>query len=341
MSPRYRGSAMERLRFPAVLAGVLVLLAVIAGCGGSSEPAERNSADGGPFPVTIEHKYGSTVIEHKPERVITLGLSDQDAVLALGIKPVGVVDWFKERPYGKWPWTKELWGGTEPEIVGERDDYNMERIGELGPDLIIAQYSGMTKQQYDTLSELAPVVAQPKGFPDYAAPWQDMARPIGKALGREAEMNELIDKMDQRYAEVRQRHPEFAEQTLIVADSFEPGIFSAFTSADPKAIFFRELGFRLDDKIDELADEGANTVELSAEQLSTLDTDRLVWVTSSEEANDRIKAESLYQKLKVHQDGRDLFVPYENPDIGAAFSFNTVLSIPYAIDEMVPRLTGQ
>ncbi|ASR38865.1 iron ABC transporter substrate-binding protein [Prauserella marina] len=332
---------MERLRLPVLLAGVMVLLAVLAGCGGSSEPAERDSASGGPFPVTIEHKYGSTVIEHKPERVITLGLSDQDAVLALGVKPVGVVDWFKERPYGKWPWTKEKWGNTEPAIVGERDDYNMERIGELGPDLIIAQYSGMTKQQYDTLSELAPVVAQPKGYPDYAAPWQDMARPIGKALGQEAEMNELIDEMDQRYAEVREQHPQFAEQTLIVADSFEPGVFSAFTAADPKAIFFKELGFRLDGKIDELAEEGANTVELSAEQLSTLDTDRLVWVTSSKEANDRIRAESLYQKLKVHQEGRDLFVPYENPDIGAAFSFNTVLSIPYAIDEMVPRLTGQ
>ncbi|MEU6641189.1 iron-siderophore ABC transporter substrate-binding protein [Saccharomonospora sp. NPDC046836] len=330
----------RRSRLAAALL-TLVLGAVLAGCGGSAEETGTDSgAQGGAFPVTIEHKYGSTEIPAKPERVVTLGLSDQDAVLALGVKPVGVVDWFKERPYGKWPWTKDLWGDTQPTIVGERDEYDMEAVAELNPDLIIAQYSGMTQQQYDTLSRLAPVVAQPKDYADYAAPWQEMARPIGRALGQEAEMNQLIEQMDQKYAQARGQHPEWAEQTLVVADSFQPGIYSAFTSSDPKAIFFRELGFRLADRIDGLAEAGMNAAELSSEQLDTLDVDRLVWVTSSEEANDRIKAEPLYQRLAVHQDGRDLFVPYENPDIGAAFSFNTVLSIPYAIDQMVPRLTA-
>ncbi|PXY31980.1 iron-siderophore ABC transporter substrate-binding protein [Prauserella muralis] len=344
MSANTGKPAKARLRLPAALLA-LVLGVVLAACGGSGEEPSGGdtspAAQSGAFPVTIEHKYGTTEITEQPKKVVTLGLSDQDAVLALGVKPVGVVDWFKERPYGKWPWTKQRWGGTQPAIVGERDEYNMEKVAELQPDVIIAQYSGMTKEQYDKLSQIAPVVAQPKGYPDYAAPWKDMARPIGKALGREDTMNDLIEQTDQKFAKVREQHPEFAEETLTVADSFEPGIYSAFTSSDPKAIFFREMGFKLDPKIDELAQEGANVAELSSEQLDVLDTDRLVWVTSSEEANDRIKAEPLYQRLKVHQQGRDLFVPYENPDIGAAFSFNTVLSIPYAIDQMVPRLTGQ
>ncbi|WP_229833831.1 hypothetical protein [Streptomyces xantholiticus] len=42
----------------------------------------------------------------------------------------------------------------------------------------------------------------------------------------------------------------------------------------------------------------------------------------------------------MHTEKRDLFVPYQDPDIGAAFSFHTVLSIPYAIDEIVPLLTA-
>ena len=33
-----------------------------------------------------------------------------------------------------------------------------------------------------------------------------------------------------------------------------------------------------------------------------------------------------------------MFVPYDEPPIGAALSFNTVLSIPYALDEFVPLL---
>ncbi|GGM50614.1 iron siderophore-binding protein [Longimycelium tulufanense] len=339
MSPEPIRRALRRL---GAVVPALALL-VLAGCGSADKPA-GDAAQGqaqGAFPVTVEHKYGTTEIKAEPKKVVTLGLSDQDAVLALGIKPVGVVDWFKERPYGKWPWAKDKWGSTQPEIVGERDEYNMEKIAGLRPDLIIAQYSGMKKEQYDTLSKIAPVVAQPKDHDDYAAPWQVMTKQIGQALGRESEAEKLISDIDARFKEVRDSHPEFARQTLAVADSFEPGKYSAFTKTDPKAIFFSELGFTLDPEIDKLAKPGWNVAELSAEKLDVLDVDRLVWVTSSTEANDRIKAEPLYQKLRVAQEKRDLFVPYENPDIGAAFSFNTVLSIPYAIDQILPLLTAK
>ncbi|MFF8841867.1 iron-siderophore ABC transporter substrate-binding protein [Streptomyces sp. NPDC015127] len=327
------------------MAVAAVAALALTACGGGadkteSKPSGESSAKSVAFPVTVEHKYGSTTIEAEPKKVVTLGLSDQDAVLALGVKPVGSVDWFKEQPYGKWPWTKELWGSAPPQIVGERDEYNMEKIAALKPDLIIAQYSGMKKEQYDTLSKISKAVAQPKGHEDYAAPWQVMTRQIGKALGKTAETEKLISGIDERFKAVRDKHPAFARQSLTVADSFQAGTYSAFTSTDPKAIFFSQLGFRLNPEIDKLAKPGWNVAELSAERLDVLDADRLVWVTSSTGANDRIKAEPLYKKLKVAQEKRDLFVPYQDPDIGAAFSFNTVLSIPYAIDEIVPLLAG-
>ncbi|CAL9653103.1 iron-siderophore ABC transporter substrate-binding protein [Streptomyces sp. Tu 3180] len=331
----------------AVVAAVAAL--ALTACGGGTDDSSSEAGSSSPggagarsaaFPVTVEHKYGSTTVEEEPKKVVTLGLSDQDAVLALGVKPVGAVDWFKEKPYGKWPWTKDLWGPDTPEIVGERDEYNMEKIAALKPDLVIAQYSGMKKEQYDTLSKFTKVVAQPEDYPDYGAPWEVMTRQIGKALGEEDRTEKLISDVGARFEAVREEHPEFAGLTLAVADSFEAGKYSAFTRTDPKAIFFKELGFRQEPEIDELAKPGWNVAELSAEKLNVLDVDRLVWVTSSTEANDRIRAEPLYKKLKVHQDGRDLFVPYQDPDIGAAFSFNTVLSIPYAIEEITPLLTA-
>ncbi|MFD8522740.1 iron-siderophore ABC transporter substrate-binding protein [Streptomyces capillispiralis] len=343
-------------RAPARIARLVTRMAVatvaalaLTACGGgtdnsSSDKDGSSSADAdtqsAAFPVTVAHKYGSTTIEKEPKRIVTLGLSDQDAVLALGVKPVGAVDWFKEKPYGKWPWTKELWGSDTPEIVGERDEYNMEKIAELRPDLVIAQYSGMKKEQYDTLSQFTKVVAQPKEYPDYGAPWEAMTRQIGKALGKDAQAEKLISDIGDRFKAVRDEHPEFAGLTLAVADSFEAGKYSAFTRTDPKAIFFKELGFKLKPEIDKLAKPGWNVAELSAEKLDILDVDRLVWVTSSTDANDRIKAEPLYRKLQVTQDERDLFVPYQDPDIGAAFSFNTVLSIPYAIEEITPLITA-
>ncbi|MBT3149523.1 iron-siderophore ABC transporter substrate-binding protein [Streptomyces sp. CHD11] len=331
-----------------VVAAVVAALALTA-CGGgtdssSSGPDSPSPAGGGAgsaaFPVTVEHKYGSTTIEEEPEKVVTLGLSDQDAVLALGVRPVGAVDWFKEKPYGKWPWTRELWGSDTPEIVGERDEYNMEKIAALQPDLVIAQYSGMKKEQYDTLSKFTKVVAQPRDYPDYGAPWQEMTRQVGTSLGKDEQAEKLIEDIDARFGEVRDANPRFGSLTLAVADSFEAGKYSAFTATDPKAIFFKELGFQSKPEIDKLAKPGWNVAELSAEKLNVLDVDRLVWVTSGTDADDRIKAEPLYRKLKVSQDKRDLFVPYQDPDIGAAFSFNTVLSIPYAIEEITPLLTA-
>ncbi|MFD5764811.1 iron-siderophore ABC transporter substrate-binding protein [Streptomyces sp. NPDC127049] len=329
------------------MAVAAVAALALSACGGGTEKAESKpeattSGSGAPsvFPVTVEHKYGSTTIDKEPKRVVTLGLSDQDAVLALGVKPVGAVDWFKEDPYGKWPWAKDKWGSDKPQIVGERDEYNVEKIAALKPDLVVAQYSGMKKEQYDTLSKFTKVVAQPKGVPDYGASWQVMTRQIGKSLGKADETEKLIEGIDARFEAVRAKHPEWAQKTLAVADSFEAGKYSAFTKTDPKSIFFQELGFQLKPEIDTLAKPGWNVAELSAEKLNVLDVDRLVWVTSSTDANTRIKAEPLYKKLEVNQDKRDLFVPYQDPDIGAAFSFNTVLSIPYAIDEIEPLLTA-
>lgn len=346
MSTGTRPSLASFARYVPRVAVATVAALALSACGGGSEKTESkpsgeaSASKSAAFPVTVEHKYGSTTIDAEPKKVVTLGLSDQDAVLALGIKPVGAVDWFKETPYGKWPWTKDKWGSTKPAIVGERDEYNIEKIAALKPDLVIAQYSGMKKEQYDTLSKFTKVVAQPKDLPDYGASWQVMTRQIGKSLGKTAETEKLITDIDARFKAVRDKHPEFATKTIAVADSFEAGKYSAFTKTDPKAIFFSELGFKLKPEIDTLAKPGWNVAELSAEKLNVLDVDRLVWVTSSTEANERIKAEPLYKKLKVNQEKRDLFVPYQDPDIGAAFSFNTVLSIPYAIDEVEPLIAA-
>ena len=42
------------------------------------------------YPITIQHAYGETVIESKPERIATVDWENQDTPLALGIAPVGV-----------------------------------------------------------------------------------------------------------------------------------------------------------------------------------------------------------------------------------------------------------
>ncbi|MFK3979736.1 iron-siderophore ABC transporter substrate-binding protein [Micromonospora sp. NPDC050397] len=320
----------------------VALTATVAACGGGSEEPESTasaSAAPGAFPVTIEHKYGSTTVTKASSRVVTLGLSDQDTVLALGIKPVGAVDWFGERPYGNWAWTKDLWGSTPPEIVGERDEYNVEKIVALKPDLIVAQYTGMTQEQYTTLSKIAPVVAQSKQYDDYSTPWDEMAKVIGRALGAQPKVEQLLADIDKRLADIRAQHPEFATQTAVVADPSEPGTYAAFAKADPKAQLLAEMGYKLSDQVEQVAGKETAAV-LSAERLDLLDVDRLVLLTTEPSVQARVKADPVYAALKVAKEDRAVFVPYMEPPVGAALSFVTVLSVPYAIDQLLPMLVA-
>ncbi|WP_433325938.1 iron-siderophore ABC transporter substrate-binding protein [Spirillospora sp. CA-294931] len=317
--------------------------AVLAGCGSddsasTTSPGAGSGTAGAAFPVTVEHTFGSTTVKKKPERIVTIGLSDHEPVLALGHKPVGVIDWFTRKPFTDWPWVKAAWGGTEPVVLGEREEgLKFEKLLSLKPDLIFAMYAGITKENYAKLSKVAPVVAMPKGFDPYAAPWQEYTKLAGRALGQDAKAAELIKGIDAKFAKVRQDNPQWQGKTAVAADTFKPGAYSAFQKSDPKSAFLTQLGFTVPEKINKDAGK-LNVSEFGSEGLDVLDVDRLVWLTMGKEPQQRIKNDKVYQQLKVHKEGRDHFFTYENPPIGAALSFYTVLSIPYAIEQAVPLI---
>lgn len=52
--------------------------------------SEEETSEEVTYPIVIEHAFGETVIESKPERIATVGWGNQDTPLALGIAPVGV-----------------------------------------------------------------------------------------------------------------------------------------------------------------------------------------------------------------------------------------------------------
>lgn len=328
---------MKRSRlsmFPALL---FALALFATSCAGAGQPGGESVTSPPGYPVRVEHMYGTTEIPAPPKRVVTLGYSDHETVLAFGVKPVGALDWFGERPYGKWPWTKRLWGETPPQIVGQREEYDMEKIASLRPDVIIAQYSGMREEQYKILSKIAPTVAQSPRYPMFKAPWQEMTRMVGKALGRQGRAEELIGGVEARFAKARRQHPEFANLRLALVDSYKPGTFGAFSPKDVKSLFMSKLGFKPARELNQLIGD-QDVAEFGFEQLDVLDVDRLVWMTSDEASAQAVRSNELYQRLGVAKEGRDLFLSYLDPPIGAAISFNTVLSIPYAIDQVVPKL---
>lgn len=303
-------------------------------CGGE-EGGE--SASGGAR--TIEHKYGSTEISGTPERVVTVGLTDQDPLLALGVKPVGIREWYGGYPSATWPWAQDELGDAEQEVL-PNTDINFEQVATLEPDLILGLNSGLTEQEYDTLSEIAPTVAPPGQYIDYGIPWQEQTRVAGRALGQEERAEELVAEVEARFDQAREEHPEFEGANGIVVgvnsegDSYAPAPYSP---QDVRGRFMTALGFEQPTEIGELAGDSF-FASLSRERLDLLDTaDVLIWV-QLDIGFDPVRNDPLYQLLDVPQEGRDIFL--EDEVLNGALSFGTVLSLPFVLDELVPQIAA-
>ena len=166
-------------------AGAGLGVGLLLGSCGDDEPVDDDPDAAGArgFPVTIEHAYGSTVVPGEPNRVVSAGYTEQDAVLALGVTPVAVTEWYGDHPYAAWPWAQEALGDAQPTVLSLTDGFEFERIAGLAPDLVIATSAGMTADDYDTLSKIAPTLAHSGDHTLYFEPWDVQASAIGRSLG--------------------------------------------------------------------------------------------------------------------------------------------------------------
>ncbi len=125
---------------------------------------------------------------------------------------------------------------------------------------------------------------------------------------------------------------------MAVVEPYEPGKYAIFAPSDPKVVLLTKLGFVTPQPIVDAAGQ-EYAAEIGSEQLSLVDVDKLIFLTADAGTESTVKADKVYSTLKVAQENRAVFLPYEEPPLGAALSFSTVLSIPYALDQLVPLLT--
>jgi len=312
--------------------GSLLLLGA-AGCGGNSG---GGSVEGSSDTRTIEHKYGSTEIRGKPERVVSVGFNDQDTLLAFGVKPVGVREWFGEYEYATWPWAQDELGDARPKIVAGFDGINFESVAAVGPGLIAGVSSGMTRDEYDTLSEIAPTLSQTGEYIDYGVPWQAQARLTGRALGMEDRAEEIVAEIENRFAEVRERRPEFEGAIGLVAARYDG--YSVYGPDDVRGRFLTDLGFEIPQEVAELVGEDFFST-VSEERLELLDVDMLAMFFNTREEIEETLNSPLFGRLNAVEEGRALF--YEvNSLVAGAMSFSSPLSLPYLLDTFVPRMAA-
>lgn len=281
------------------------------------------------FPVTIDHKFGETTVTAEPERIVSVGYTEQDDLFALGKTPIAVRPWALPVPHGIWPWAEAAAGDAEPVVLGS-GPLDFETIAQLEPDLIIGIYAGTTREEYDRLSLIAPTVLQPADYVDYATPWEEQTRIIGRAVGKLDEANTLIADIKKRFEQAREEHPEF-EGNSVAAAYYSNGQAGAFASGEPRSRFFTELGFVIPQIYDELAGDAFYTT-FSLERFDLLDVDLLVWYWGELESDDILP---LRRTLQAHQNGREVIL---TPQLRFALSFSSPLSLDYALDELVPEL---
>lgn len=345
-------SLTSTLKTWCVMATALALLTLV-GCGTGSGSTSRSnhtssadsavpgeaSAEEDWKPVTIEHAFGETTLEERPDRVASWGWGSNDAAIALGVVPVAMpAQSYGGDESGVLPWNRdaiEKSGAQVPTILSEGEEPPYEEIIKASPDVILATYSGITEQQYDKLSKIAATVAYPGEA--WSTPWREVITTTGAALGKSAEAEQVLADIDGKIADAADAHPEFQGKTIAaVADS---GSFYVYTPADPRVAFLEDLGFESAPTVDDL-DTGEATFyfTMSYEEVDKLESDVLVSYSDTQSAADKFLESESTQTMTQHDRGS--IAPIVGEDLVAAVSPPTALSLTWGLDDFVTVLAA-
>ncbi|MBA9002637.1 MULTISPECIES: ABC transporter substrate-binding protein [Thermomonospora] len=323
---------MRRL---AATSALVLGLGLVAACGGDTEEPAAGSAGSGAFPVTITHKLGTTTIKSEPKRIVALGEVDQDALLALGVQPVGMVELTGIQPDGLTPWNAPKLSGAKPKLLKAGDSgFKLEEIAALKPDLILAAGDFYIDKYYSKLSQLAPTTAYQTGPAEDT--WQQITQQVAKAVGKEAEGGKLVADVEAKINSVKGAHPELSGKGFAFAAAFPSGNLGVMKSPDDISVkLLNQFGMVLPDEIKALPGEGF-AAELSNEKLGVLDVDVLIAHYNDDAATQKkFEGDRIFSGLDVVKRGSyvalDLksFWPLRTP---------TALAAPYVVDNVVPKI---
>ncbi|HWA19852.1 MAG TPA: ABC transporter substrate-binding protein [Devosia sp.] len=284
------------------------------------------------FPVTVTHEFGETTIPAKPQRVVSIGMHEQDFLYALGVAPVGVHEWWGDYPYATWPWAEEARkaANATPEVL-KAWEINIEWVAAQRPDLIVATYFGdLDEGTYQLLSAIAPTITAPKGYPAWGAPWQDELRLLGRATGTSDRAEAIVADIDGRFSAARAAHPEFGGK-FAATGYVEEGMVRTYNSADTAHRFLTSLGLAIPAQYDELSVDRGH-LDVSTENLSLIDIDAFIWPDGTAGIDEL----SLYKATRLAREGRSISLG--GGVLAAAMSFQTPLALGYLIEVLPPML---
>ncbi|WP_203288777.1 iron-siderophore ABC transporter substrate-binding protein [Metabacillus sp. cB07] len=253
----------------------IVLSAVMltaCGNGEKEEAADTGSKDKEGESYTVEHAMGTTEVKGKPEKVVILTNEGTEALLALGVTPVGAVkSWIGD------PWYDHIAGDMKDvEVVGDESALNVEAIAALKPDLIIGNKLRQ-EDQYEKLSKIAPTVFSET----LKGQWQENFKFYAKALDREEEGKKVLADYDARIAELKEKGGEKLNQDVSVV-RFMAGATRIYNKDSFSGVILEQLGFTKPANLEKVFSDNPEDLfarEVTKELIPEMDGDLLFYFT--------------------------------------------------------------
>jgi iron complex transport system substrate-binding protein len=313
------------------LAGAAGVVAV-AGAGCSSSKPPPGNAGGGA--VTITHLFGQTVIKEPPKRVVSAGYTEQDDLLAVGVVPIAVTNWFGDQPFAVWPWAQPKLGQAQPVVLGLDNGIPIDQIAGLKPDLIVAINAGVDADTYQKLSAIAPTVPQ-SGDDAFFEPWKDQATAVGQAVFQADQMKSLIDAVDKQFAAVAAKYPQWkGKKVLLMQGRLWRGTVVA-TMPGWRTDFLTEMGLVVTDSINPFGTD--HRAVMPRDQIkAVLDSaDVVIWSTESPDDQKVLLADPEVAASQATAQNRHIFT---TKDLAGAIAFSSPLSYPVVADQLPPLI---
>ncbi|MFT3687448.1 ABC transporter substrate-binding protein [Paenirhodobacter sp.] len=313
-----------------VLLGIAVAVFMLAGMARAQD-----------FPLTLTHALGTVTIPARPERVATVAWANHEVPLALGIVPVGMAraNFGDDDDDGVLPWVSERLAELNapvPVLFDEGDGIDFEAVAATRPDVILAAYSGLSQQDYDTLSQIAPVIAYPDA--PWSTAWREMIRLNSLALGRAADGEALITRIEGEIAAEVAKYPELHGRTAMFVthmDVTDLSTVNFYTTNDTRVKFFADLGLAAPRSVAAASLPGQFAASVSAERVDDFDDVDIVVTYGSLKLFDAIKVNLLLRRMPAVRD--ELIVLLGRDPLGTAAN-PTPLSISWVLPEYVRLL---
>ena len=314
------------------LAVLLAAMAALQGCTdkvATVPPAPAASASEQAFtPVTIVHKLGTTVIQHRPQRVAVLDMNEVDFLDQLGVPVAGMVKDYVPHFLTRYKDDANI------RDLGAIVQPNLEHIHALQPDLVLM--TSIQANHYKELSQIAPTLHFDVDYQNSESKHIDVVKQhlltLGRIFGKEDLANRKAQELDAKVADARKVTLDRPEKALIVLHN--NGAFSSFGVQSRYGFVFDALGVK---PASSAIEAGLHGQPISSEFIQQANPDIIYVVdrTAVMEHRPVMTAEQmgnpLLRQTKAWKNGRVVFVDADAWYITAA----SVTSLKRVIDDVL------